>query len=125
MAPEYIALNPNGTIPTLVVVEENGTRRILTESRDILALAVSHSPSLRGPKKAEEFVERFYNGDLSYFYAAVASASDAVREMTVGKWRKRAEVAQAEAEKTADEGLKKAYLEKAETVRWLFDAWGR
>lgn len=113
--PEYVALNPKGTVPTLVI-DHGDSKEVLTESRDILNWSVERMPSLRGGKSAEEFVERFYSGDLDYMVAAGVAAPEANRKGLLEKWGERVAESRRRYEEATDPELKKLYKEKLELV---------
>ena len=108
-------MNPKGTVPTLVTEEAGGTKKVLTESRDILNYCAELKPELKGGAEAEKFVERFYEGDLAYNVAAGVAAPDDSREALLKKWGERVEDARKKMEASEGE-MKERYREKMELV---------
>lgn len=114
--PEYIKLNPKGTVPTLVIESSNGKQKVFTESRDILNYAVSIHASLDGGHEARAFVERFYKGDLAYDVATGIAAPEQKRKDLVEKWAERVDNAEERMRKAGSEEERKKYEEKRAVV---------
>ncbi|KAI9011621.1 hypothetical protein DFJ74DRAFT_684091 [Hyaloraphidium curvatum] len=104
MALDYLKMNPNGTVPTLIFRPPDAEERVFVESRDILDWCAGLKPMLNSGKDVEAFVERWYKGDLAYDEATGPAAPEAKRSDLVKKWEGRAQELESALEKAKAEG---------------------